>query len=200
MGLDCLLEINTTQTKVFFTSDTHFGHSNIIKYCQRPFNSAEHMDEVLISNWNEVVSPQDIVFHLGDFCFGSDKEWIKILQRLNGTKYLILGNHDLKKIANSNQIKDYFADINMQMRVVVDKQKMLLNHYPFLCFEGGYQNVWQLFGHVHSSKHSTGLDKERLVHLFPTQYDVGVDNNNYRPVSFAQVSQIITEQQANAHK
>ena len=200
MGLDCLLEINTTQTKVFFTSDTHFGHSNIIKYCQRPFNSAEHMDEVLINNWNEVVSPQDIVFHLGDFCFGSDKEWIKILQRLNGTKYLILGNHDLKKIANSNQIKDYFADINMQMRVVVDKQKMLLNHYPFLCFEGGYQNVWQLFGHVHSSKHSTGLDKERLVHLFPTQYDVGVDNNNYRPVSFAQVSQIITEQQANAHK
>lgn len=200
MGLDCLLEINTTQTKVFFTSDTHFGHSNIIKYCQRPFNSAEHMDEVLISNWNEVVSPQDIVFHLGDFCFGSDKEWIKILQRLNGTKYLILGNHDLKKIANSNQIKDYFADINMQMRLVVDKQKMLLNHYPFLCFEGGYQNVWQLFGHVHSSKHSTGLDKERLVHLFPTQYDVGVDNNNYRPVSFAQVSQIITEQQANAHK
>ncbi len=112
----------------------------------------------------------------------------------------ILGNHDLKKIANSNQIKDYFADINMQMRVVVDKQKMLLNHYPFLCFEGGYQNVWQLFGHVHSSKHSTGLDKERLVHLFPTQYDVGVDNNNYRPVSFSQVSQIITEQQANAHK
>lgn len=200
MGLDCLLEINTTQTKVFFTSDTHFGHSNIIKYCQRPFNSAEHMDEVLISNWNEVVSPQDIVFHLGDFCFGSDKEWIKILQRLNGTKYLILGNHDLKKIANSNQIKDYFADINMQMRVVVDKQKMLLNHYPFLCFEGGYQNAWQLFGHVHSSKHSTGLDKERLVHLFPTQYDVGVDNNNYRPVSFSQVSQIITEQQANAHK
>lgn len=200
MGLGCLLEINTTQTKVFFTSDTHFGHSNIIKYCQRPFNSAEHMDKVLINNWNEVVSPQDIVFHLGDFCFGSDKEWIKILQRLNGTKYLILGNHDLKKIANSNQIKDYFADINMQMRVVVDKQKMLLNHYPFLCFEGGYQNVWQLFGHVHSSKHSTGLDKERLVHLFPTQYDVGVDNNNYRPVSFAQVSQIITEQQANAHK
>ena len=200
MGLDCLLEINTTQTKVFFTSDTHFGHSNIIKYCQRPFNSAEHMDEVLISNWNEVVSPQDIVFHLGDFCFGSDKEWIKILQRLNGTKYLILGNHDLKKIANSSQIQDYFADINMQMRLVVDKQKMLLNHYPFLCFEGGYQNVWQLFGHVHSSKHSTGLDKERLVHLFPTQYDVGVDNNNYRPVSFSQVSQIITEQQANAHK
>lgn len=200
MGLDCLIELNTDESQVFFTSDTHFGHSNIIKYCQRPFNSAEHMDEVLISNWNEVVSPQDIVFHLGDFCFGSDKEWIKILQRLNGTKYLILGNHDLKKIANSNQIKDYFADINMQMRVVVDKQKMLLNHYPFLCFEGGYQNVWQLFGHVHSSKHSTGLDKERLVHLFPTQYDVGVDNNNYRPVSFSQVSQIITEQQANAHK
>lgn len=200
MGLDCLLEINTTQTKVFFTSDTHFGHSNIIKYCQRPFNSAEHMDEVLINNWNEVVSPKDIVFHLGDFCFGNDKEWIKILQRLNGTKYLILGNHDLKKIANSSLIQDYFADINMQMRVVVDKQKILLNHYPFLCFEGGYQNVWQLFGHVHSSKHSTGLDKERLVYIFPTQYDVGVDNNNYRPVSFAQVSQIITEQQANAHK
>ena len=69
-----------------------------------------------------------------------------------------------------------------------------LCHRPFLCFEGGYKNVWQLFGHVHTRKNNTGLDADRLQYLYPTQYDVGVDNNAFAPVSFGQVQSIINKQ------
>ena len=83
--------------KVYFTSDTHFGHENIIKWCRRPYSSVEEMNEKLIENWNSVVGPDDIVFHLGDFAFGGSGLWKEVLSRLNGKKYLIIGNHDEKK-------------------------------------------------------------------------------------------------------
>jgi calcineurin-like phosphoesterase family protein len=93
-------------SKVYFTSDTHFYHSNIIGFCKRPFKNVEDMNETLIGNWNRVVSQDDIVFHLGDFCLGGSHEWTKILNRLNGKIYLILGNHDLPKIRNYHSIHD----------------------------------------------------------------------------------------------
>ena len=76
-------------SRVFFTSDTHFNHTNIIRFCDRPFGSTEEMNEKLIGNWNSVVGPDDIVFHLGDFCLGGSAEWTKVLDRLNGKIYLI---------------------------------------------------------------------------------------------------------------
>ena len=82
----------------------------------------------------------------------------------------------------------------MQMHIEIDKQRIYLSHFPFLCFEGGYKNIWQLFGHVHTRVNSTGIDTDRLQYLYPTQYDVGVDNNNFTPVSFSQVQQIINNQ------
>lgn len=84
------------------------------------------------------------------------------------------------------------------MQIEVDRRSVYLNHYPFLCYGGVYRKpedaVWQLFGHVHSGPDCTGLDVDRMQYLFPTQYDVGVDNNNYTPVSYRQVQQIINEQ------
>ena len=77
-------------SRVFFTSDTHFNHTNIIRFCDRPFGSTEEMNEKLIGNWNSVVGPDDIVFHLGDFCLGGSAEWTKVLDRLNGKIYLII--------------------------------------------------------------------------------------------------------------
>ena len=82
----------------------------------------------------------------------------------------------------------------MQMYIEVDKQKIYLNHCPFLCYGGSYNGTWQLFGHVHTSRHNTGKDAPRLKMLFPTQYDVGVDNNDFTPVSFTQVKAIIEKQ------
>jgi len=82
--------------------------------------------------------------------------------------------------------------------IKIDNRKVYLNHYPFLCYAGTYRgkdyNTIQLFGHVHSNKENThGKDKDRLKYLFPTQYDVGVDNNNYYPVSWNQILEIINK-------
>ena len=177
-------------SKVYFTSDTHFN--NIIGFCNRPFKSVEEMNEKLIENWNNVVGADDIVFHLGDFCLGGSAEWTKVLDRLNGKIYLIQGNHDMKNLRQG--YTNRFELITMQMHIEVGKQKIYLNHCPFLCYGGAYRDTWQLFGHVHTSKYNTGKDKSRLAYLFPTQYDVGVDNNNFTPVFFEQVKSIIKKQ------
>ena len=150
------------------------------------------MNETIISNWNNAVGQDDIVFHLGDFCLGGSAEWTKILDRLNGKIFLIMDNHDLKNIRQG--FISRFEHVAMQMHIEVGKQRIYLNHYPFLCFEGAYKDVWQLFGHVHTRKNNTGIDAGRLQHLYPTQYDVGVDNNNFTPVSFEQVKRIIEKQ------
>lgn len=186
------MNFNFKGENLYFTADSHFNHANIIKFCNRPFNSVEQMNETLIDNWNQVVGKDDIVFHLGDFCLGGAAEWTKLLDRLNGKIYLILGNHDLKNIRQG--FIQRFEHVALQMFITVDKQKMYLSHYPFLCFEGGYNDIWQLFGHVHTRKNNTGIDAERLQYLYPTQYDVGVDNNNFKPVSFEEVKAIIDRQ------
>ena len=176
----------------FFTSDTHFNHANIIGFCNRPFKDIEQMNETLIANWNSIIGADDTVFHLGDFCLGGAAEWTKVLDRLNGKIYLILGNHDLKNIRQG--FVSRFEHVAMQMFIEVGKQKIYLNHNPFLCYGGAYKDIWQLFGHVHSGPFNTGKDKPRLNMLFPMQYDVGVDNNGFAPVSFEQVKRIINKQ------
>ena len=178
--------------KVYFTSDTHFNHANIIGFCSRPFKNVNEMNETLITNWNRIVGADDIVFHLGDFCLGGSAEWTNVLNRLNGKIYLIVGNHDMKNLRQSYY--DRFEEIVMQKHIEIGKQKIYLNHCPFLCYGGAYKDTWQLFGHVHTSKNNTGKDASRLNMLFPTQYDVGVDNNNFTPVSFDQVKAIIQKQ------
>ena len=98
--------------RVFFTSDTHFYHANIINFCGRPFKNVEVMNETLIANWNSVVGPDDIVFHLGDFCLGGSAEWTNILNRLNGKIYLIVGNHDIKNLRQGYY--SHFEHVAMQ--------------------------------------------------------------------------------------
>lgn len=210
---------------IWFTSDTHFSHDNIIRFCNRPFKDVNHMNEVLIENWNSLVQPEDTVFHLGDFAWGGSDVWNKILQRLNGHIHLIVGNHDEKNLRQGYM--KYFDSISYQKHIYIERKSIYLNHYPFLAFGGAYRGegatwqlfggvnpsfealdeilknvpeqkvdaVWELFGHVHSKPGSTGLDVSRMQYLFTTQYDVGVDNNDYKPVSFAQVKKIIEEQQ-----
>ena len=82
----------------FFTSDTHFGHANIIRLCNRPFKDVEEMNEKLVENWNRVVPEDGTVFHLGDFAFGGSGLWNSVIPRLNGQIYLIIGNHDRKNL------------------------------------------------------------------------------------------------------
>lgn len=187
---------STKDQNIFFTSDTHFWHENIIKYTNRPFKTIEEMNDVLINNWNSVVSKDDIVFHLGDFCFCGSEKIKELMDKLNGKIYLVMGNHDWKTIKDGQRSR--FEGVYQQMSIRVDGQPIYLNHFPFLCFAGAWRGekaTWQLFGHVHTSPYTkTGLDISRLVNLLPTQYDVGVDNNNFTPVSFEKTKEIITDQ------
>lgn len=176
----------------FFTSDTHFGHANIIRFCNRPFKNVEEMDEVLIENWNQVVSDDDTVFHLGDFAFGGSNVWKSIIPRLNGHINLIIGNHDRKNLRQGYM--SFFDMVVPQLQIEIEDTSIYLNHYPFLCYGGSYRGVWQLFGHVHSGPGADGLDISRLRVLLPTQYDVGVDNNNFTPISYREVKNKIEAQ------
>ena len=181
---------------IFFTSDSHYGHSNIIWMCKRPYTNVEEMNRKLIENWNNVVKPDDLVFHLGDFAFGGQPLWRSIREQLNGNIILIKGNHDDRNLKNGCKV--LFDGVYDQVKFYIENRCIYLNHYPFLCYGGSYRSeedtVFQLFGHVHSGPNSTGLDNDRLKMLFPYQYDVGVDNNNYTPVSWEQIKEIIHEQ------
>lgn len=181
---------------IFFTSDSHYGHSNIIWMCKRPYTNVEEMNRKLIENWNNVVKPDDLVFHLGDFAFGGQPLWRSIREQLNGNIILIKGNHDDRNLKNGCKV--LFDGVYDQVKFYIENRCIYLNHYPFLCYGGSYRSeedaVFQLFGHVHSGPNSTGLDNDRLKMLFPYQYDVGVDNNNYNPVSWEQIKEIIHEQ------
>lgn len=177
--------------KVFFTSDTHFFHENVMRYSRRPFESVEEMNETIISNWNKVVPRDGIVFHLGDFAFGGEDKWNEMLDRLKGEIHLIVGNHDLQML--KNPVMDRFAEVEFQKIIQVGSEKIILNHYPFLCYSGEVRGQWQLFGHVHGGEKE--LDRERLKYLFSTQYDVGVDANAFTPVSFDQIKAVIESRQ-----
>lgn len=182
--------------KMFFTSDTHFCHENIIKYCKRPFKDVKENDEELIRRWNEKVPEDGIVFHLGDVAFGDPKRVNEILEQLHGKIYLVIGNHDWRRIVTEHKWR--FEHMTQQINMKIGKRHIILNHYPMLAFSGAWRGVdatYQLFGHVHTSPYTDeGLDQARMKMLFTSQYDVGVDNNDFTPVSWKEVDQIINNQ------
>ena len=189
------LKIDTSTTKIWFTSDTHFGHQNILKFCERPFVSTEEMDNAIIERWNSKVGKDDIVFHLGDFAFASNKRWQELISLLNGKIYLLLGNHDITRWPGSYTMQLFDRVENQMMLKIDNKYKVYLNHFPFLCYDGTYRNpedcTIQLHGHVHQRIGDISKDAQRLQYRFPCQYDVGVDNNDFYPVSWEEILKII---------
>lgn len=168
---------------IYFTADNHFSHANIIKYCNRPFDNAEEMDEVLIKNWNNTVTKNDTVYVLGDFCFKSKGRWKEILNRLKYKQiFFIKGNHDKKNIPGDifGWVKErYLLKVNDD-RVKGGIQMIVLDHYPALSWNMSHYGSWQLFGHVHGNLNDKGI-------LKPNQYDVGVDTNDFRPISYEEL-------------
>lgn len=154
--------------KTFFTSDLHFFHNNIIKYCKRPYGSVEHMNTELVKNWNSVVVEEDHVWHLGDFSFGNVEQTESILQQLKGIKHFIIGNHDRKGRAENVKWDKWGYIEGDYRRLKVNGYKFVLCHFPFHSWERGYIN---LHGHTH------GTYASRFM-----QHDVGADVNNYTPL------------------
>lgn len=157
-------------TKVFFTADQHFGHKRIIELANRPYASVEAMDEDMIVKWNEVVGKDDLVYHLGDFAFADHTPY---LQRLNGWKRLIRGNHD-----HSNRVKaakgwEHVSDIE---HVRVEGQSLVLFHYAMRVWNKSGHGAIQLYGHSHNNLEGDAQ-----------QCDVGVDCWDFYPVTLEQI-------------
>lgn len=167
---------------IWITSDTHFNHANIIKYCNRPFSSVEEMNETIIANWNKVVSEDDMVYHLGDFALGDKSLVPDFLERLNGYKEFLMGNHDNSDIMLEMCKQGLIENISWEDVIKVGKKTIILNHFPFGSLPDPATNrpIIQLHGHVHSTPDNPWLH-------FDNQYDVGVDNNNFTPVNLAEL-------------
>ena len=196
-------KIKYNKDKLFFTSDPHFFHENIIKFCDRPFESVEEMNLALINNWNNKVPPDAHIFILGDLMLKGSIDMARhILGRLNGIKHIIWGNHDYQNKLNRPTITDMFESFGDIIEIIVDDeeisgdgQRVVMCHYPMLSWNGSVRGTWQLFGHIHSGPLSSS--KEKDIRLTPAQYDVGVDNNNFTPLSYEEVKAIVTKQYLN---
>lgn len=155
----------------------NYGHINIIKHCNRPFECIEEHDNILIDNYNSVVSSKDYVIHLGDFSFSRGKNDIfinNIIKKLNGKIIIIFGNHD--KYAKTKK-ELFFQSCDGIHEVKIGSEKIICCHYPLLSWNKAFYGSRHVFGHVHSSpikyfKHQ------------PNSYDVGVDNNNFTPIAY----------------
>lgn len=154
--------------KTWFISDTHFGHANIIKLANRPFANVTEMDETIIARWNEVVSDGDIVYHLGDFSWGSHRPTLlRYFERLKGEKHLIRGNHDHSACASLP-----WASCRDMLGLTADNGFWILCHYPLREWPGFFRGAFHLYGHVHG----TLLPYGRSL-------DMSVECHDYRPVA-----------------
>ena len=134
----------------YYISDTHFGHTNIIGFDCRPFKNTLEMEQTLIKNWNSRVTKEDVVYILGDFCWSKEKsDWLKILDQLNGSKYLIRGNHDLKNFPA--EVKNKFCQITDYKEITDNGKRIIMSHYPIMFYRSSYGNdVWHFCGHTHN--------------------------------------------------
>ena len=174
----------------FYIADTHFGHNNILKYDNRPFMSVDEMDRVLIENWNNVVTPDDRVYILGDFSwYGKDKT-AEILDALNGIKILVVGNHDRipANLSGKFAAKYDYLEVNDNGKTVI------LSHYPMPFWNKQFYDSIHLYGHVHNShqwnvcKH--WADELRQLQALPIRmYNVGcmMDWMGYTPKTLPEI-------------
>lgn len=171
---------------IYFTSDLHFGHKNIINACRRPFHSVENMEKLLIMNWNELVTPKDDVWILGDFSFAKKAKTAEIAWKLNGHKKLVRGNHEHESNAFYSSIFEEVYDFGKEIKVLHPEtnatQRIVLCHYPLKTWNGSHYGSWNLHGHSHGSLKDDGKS---------LQHDVGVDVNGYYPISLARVAKIM---------
>ena len=145
----------------WITSDLHFGHANIMKFCpvtRAGFTDTDHMREQMISEWNRDVKPEDETFILGDFAFLPAKDAVAILRRLNGTKILIEGNHD-RKLLNDPAFRAEFKEVHNYLRYVHEGTTVIMMHYPIWEWDQMHRGAVHFYGHVHGNK--TGMEKYR---------------------------------------
>ncbi|WP_026612830.1 metallophosphoesterase [Ensifer aridi] len=175
--------------KKFYVADSHFGHERIIEMCARPFSSVDEMDETLIANWNAVVGDDDIVYHLGDFAMNlADEDRVRaIFNWLRGRKFLILGNHDYKRV---NQLHptlarlEWMATPTTSLETTDGGHRVYLSHYAHRTWPGQHKGAFHFYGHSHGNCPPIGRSR-----------DVGVDLPDvaFRPRTFDELTKGMIE-------
>ncbi len=172
---------------IWFTSDHHFGHKNIIEFSKRPFTNVEEMNEVMIERWNEKVGKEDTVYHLGDFALMSPGKLKQLRERLNGKIYLVSGNHE----SSAHECKECFEWIKDYFELSIEdpdahkgQRFIVLFHYAMRVWNASHYGTWQLYGHSHGDLPD---DETALA------FDVGVDVHNFYPLSYQDVKEIMAK-------
>jgi calcineurin-like phosphoesterase family protein len=178
---------------IYFTSDQHFGHNNIIEYCNRPFHCIKQMGKDIIENFNNIVNEEDIVWHLGDFSFHLFNETKRIFDSLNGTHNIVLGNHD-RSIKYMQEVG--FKEVVYSKHLTIDSIKLYLRHIPNhrthddrkykdkYLVEPVEDYDYFICGHVHEkwkSKENIVNERSELI------INVGVDQWNFKPVTLDEI-------------
>ncbi len=162
---------------IYFIADTHFSDENILRYENRPFENTEDMNDKMVENWNSIVKAEDEVYVLGDF--GAEEQEAEILKKLNGTKYLVKGNHDVKS-------NDYYRNAGFKEVYdypIIFENFWLLSHEPL--YVNSNMPYANLFGHVHNSP---------IFKTYSNQHCcVSVERINYMPIAFEEIVKRVKE-------
>ena len=186
---------------IYFTSDLHLGHANAIGFTSRPFLDVEQMNEGLIKNINETVMTNDELWILGDFAFKVNMAAAKQFRdQINcKTVHMITGNHD------KDYMRDHiFQSVQHYKELKTEYGKFILFHYPIYEWNGAHNGTIHLHGHIHSTgSYNTANLQKKYIDRFPEKsfmkdsalglriYDIGVDANNYRPISIPQIAELM---------
>lgn len=153
---------------VWFTSDTHFYHKNIVVIGKgRPWDDSDAMNEGLVEGWNASVARSDRVYHLGDFSFGNKAQTDEVIRRLNGQIHVVRGNHD----SGLDRFADRFASYQTYKEIKLNEQRLVLFHYPIHSWHNAHHGALHLHGHCHGGLPDNGSPR----------MDVGVDTHDYTP-------------------
>ena len=163
---------------IFFTADTHFDHTNILRLCDRPFATVEEMNETLIANWNRKVHGNHTVYILGDMFFRTSNPEA-ILSRLKGKKHLILGNHDSQWIGKVDP-ENWFESVEHFLEVSDGQRGLTLCHFPLVTW-AHQKRTYMIHGHIHGN---TDMDYWPLLVARERVLNAGCDINNFEPVTF----------------
>jgi len=154
---------------LYYTADEHYFHRNIIKLVSRPFSSLKEMHTVLISNHNSKVTQRDVVIHVGDFSFGNKENTLELISKLNGRHIFLLGDHD----STLSRLYKNLKYVNIRKH---NKRKLIACHWPFRTWAASHYGSINLHGHSHGH-----------LQELPNQLDVGVDANNFFPISINEI-------------
>jgi len=170
---------------IWFSSDWHLSHSNIIRYCNRPFSSIQEMDDTILKNFFDVVENRDEFYYLGDLSFNREiaREFFNRALNKQLKIHFVFGNHD-------NKIRDiirfysaYFGDM---LQLDIDNTSITMTHFAMRVWNKSHFNSWNLYGHSHATLPPEGK-----------QWDVGVDNNSFKPLHFEEVKKIMSDRPDN---